>query len=116
VFSARVGAESYCEWCKTPFAFAGAGWAHRTRYCCKECAHEADLERRRQTYVSLRPSVEFDEWHICQRCGETFMPGRCGALYCSTRCRVAAHRAKRRVADEDNGTNVVDSIRKPDHA
>jgi hypothetical protein len=29
----------------------------------------------------------------CDQCGETFEAGRSGARFCSTRCRVAAHRA-----------------------
>src|SRR5207248_1309077 len=87
-------ASSYASERPTPFNFAGAGWAHRTEYCCKECARQADLERRRQGYVSVRPSEEFGEWQSCKRCGEEFMPRRSGAVCCSTGCRVAAHRAK----------------------
>jgi hypothetical protein len=30
----------------------------------------------------------------CTHCGESFHPKRSSARYCSTRCRVAAHRAK----------------------
>lgn len=33
-------------------------------------------------------------WRSCQRCAASFL-GRRGALYCSTRCRVAAFRARR---------------------
>ena len=93
VFSERVPAESFCRRCKTPFNFAGARWPH-AEYCCKECVHDADLERRRQAYESQRPNEEYGDYFCCKRCGEEFMPGRWGALYCSTRCRVAAHRAK----------------------
>ena len=42
--------QGHCLRCQTPFNFTGAGWAHRTEYCCKECARQADLERRRQGY------------------------------------------------------------------
>jgi hypothetical protein len=31
----------------------------------------------------------------CAHCGETFVPKRTTARYCSTRCRVAAHRAQK---------------------
>ena len=31
----------------------------------------------------------------CQHCGDSFNPKRRDARYCSTRCRTAAHRAKR---------------------
>ena len=34
----------------------------------------------------------------CGHCAQEFRPKRFDALYCSTRCRVAAHRAKRRAA------------------
>ena len=30
----------------------------------------------------------------CERCGDDFTPASHSALYCSTRCRVAAHRAR----------------------
>ena len=32
--------------------------------------------------------------HKCAHCGEPYTPQRAGGLYCSARCRVAAHRAK----------------------
>ena len=31
----------------------------------------------------------------CEKCGEPFYPARSDARFCSTKCRVAAHRAKR---------------------
>ena len=30
----------------------------------------------------------------CAKCGQEFQPERATAIYCSARCRVAAHRAK----------------------
>jgi hypothetical protein len=38
-------------------------------------------------WVSPRP---------CAQCGATFTPKRSSAQFCSTRCRVAAHRGKSR--------------------
>ena len=34
---------------------------------------------------------------ICQHCGEPFQSKRVHKLYCSGRCRVAAHRARREI-------------------
>lgn len=52
------------------------------RYCSASCRRQAANNRRRRSHYLQ-----------CKRCGATFT-GRVDARYCSTRCRVAAHRAK----------------------
>lgn len=37
-------------------------------------------------------------WKVCPRCNESFAPQRSTAVYCSTRCRMAAHKKKHRAA------------------
>ena len=51
---------------------------------------EAALRKLRLRVDALRDGEALPE---CQHCGESFA-GRSDARYCSTRCRVAAHRAK----------------------
>lgn len=57
------------------------------RTCCNGCRTKVERNKKRQqrgTDLSARP---------CVHCGVTFAPKRSTARYCSTRCRVAAHRA-----------------------
>jgi hypothetical protein len=84
------------------------------RYC-DECAErrraEANREaqRRRRQRETRQRRLAAGVWKrtehflvgaavACANCGETFPPERTTARYCSTRCRVAAHRAKKRGA------------------
>jgi hypothetical protein len=53
-------------------------------YCSTECATDARKQARRVGRSK----------HLCERCGAAFTPRRADARYCSTRCRVAAHRAR----------------------
>jgi hypothetical protein len=91
----------------------GASYLGRRRWRhCPACAraHTALLSRARQ---QRRRAREKRERHIaaglargdgryiyeevgrcCDHCGAHFMPKRTTARYCSTRCRVAAHRAR----------------------
>jgi hypothetical protein len=55
-------------------------------FCSRECAREVRNERRRAANALLS--------RACGHCGETFRPARVDARFCSTRCRVAAHRAR----------------------
>jgi hypothetical protein len=59
--------------------------------CSPECRREAERRRsaarREQVWVPPSPVV-------CERCGEKFEARRSDARFCSTRCRVAAHRAQ----------------------
>lgn len=54
------------------------GWRRRWKRNCRAC-----LEARH-----VRAEV------VCARCDSSFIPKRKDAVYCSGRCRVAAHRAK----------------------
>ena len=55
------------------------------RYCGPACAAQARNARRRAARaLGPRP---------CECCGQEYQPSRRDARYCSTRCRVAAHRA-----------------------
>jgi hypothetical protein len=82
------------------------------RLYCLDCgarrqaeANRANQRRRRQWQTTKRqlaagmlhkgaaPILEYR--HIpCAHCGEPFFPRRASGRFCSTRCRVAAHRAK----------------------
>jgi hypothetical protein len=94
-----------CSYCGTRF-----GWirfygdvveARGIRYCCGECAHDADLKRRRQTYLGREPG-----YCECAWCGGFFI-ARAGAAYCSGSHRVAAHRARKRAANGELVPNAV---------
>jgi hypothetical protein len=70
-----------CSRCGQPFV------VHGTQvYCSIECAREERNERRREAN-ERRPRE-------CARCGKTFTPTRSDALFCSGRCRIAAHRLR----------------------
>ncbi len=62
--------------------FTGIGGA---RFCSQDC-YDADLAERRRRPPST---------HVCACCGDSF-EARADARFCSTRCRVAAHRDARR--------------------
>lgn len=57
---------------------------------------EAGMRRARLRLEALRAGEVLPE---CEQCGETIV-GRSDARYCSTRCRVAAHRAKPKAVRE----------------
>lgn len=61
------------------------------------------LRRRETVYRSARLRLEAlragEVLPVCAQCGET-IAGRSDARYCSTRCRVAAHRAKPKAVRE----------------
>jgi hypothetical protein len=62
-----------------------------TATCTDACAKKRrDATRTRKP----RPHVAH-ELRPCAQCGERFLPHRADALFCSLRCRVAAHRAKK---------------------
>jgi hypothetical protein len=58
-------------------------------YCSPECKTEARRQRRADEREPKRPIK-------CAECGERFTPIRSTARFCSTRCRMAAHRADKR--------------------
>jgi len=60
------------------------------RYCSKRCVLDAWNARRRQGRALKRETVK------CGQCNTSFEPKRITARFCSSRCRVAAHRAVKR--------------------
>jgi hypothetical protein len=77
-----------CPHCGKPFLGRGGGWSSPF-YCSERCAREARNERRRAARLRRRqPHVS-----TCAHCGDKFVHQRATGRYCSTRCRVAAHRA-----------------------
>ena len=52
-------------------------------YCCTECRWKAG---------NAQKKVKRDPVN-CQHCNQAFTPARSDAKYCSSKCRVAAHRA-----------------------
>ena len=84
----------------SPSSFAPAPlWIHRRysrlHFCCQECAGAFE-DTRRERHNARRRQKRAEaarEPLACENCGEPFTPRRSDARYCSTRCRVAAHRA-----------------------
>lgn len=64
----------------------------RNSYCSEICQRAYISEKNR------RPKIETG----CEHCGETFVKPRSEARFCSSRCRVAAHRARKK--SESPGT------------
>jgi hypothetical protein len=64
---------------------------------CAACNIERTLERNRANARSWRQRkglIKRPDEQQCPHCLETFTPKRSTAQFCSTRCRVAAHRGK----------------------
>ena len=85
----------YCGNCSRVMFTYGVG---PRRYCCDNCRESATAKRRQD--------VAHDR--TCQHCDQPFT-GRADARYCSTRCRVAAHRAKR-CPRKSSAPGAVDSL------
>jgi hypothetical protein len=64
-----------------------------TTLACDQCRRR---ERKRLSQREWRGSDVPHDPRPCGHCGETFQPERTTARYCSTRCRVAANRAKKK--------------------
>jgi hypothetical protein len=67
-------------------------------YWCENGKHVSigtPCSTRHSPWLALRPNRPQQD---CQHCGTAFAPARSDARYCSGRCRVAAHRARRREA------------------
>jgi hypothetical protein len=79
---------------------------YRERCCRGELdtrAHSSDTPRPPRPPVTARGARVGSQplrGRACERCGQTFAPRRSDARYCSGRCRVAAHRARRFAAAE----------------
>jgi hypothetical protein len=76
-----------CAECGAEYAIP-AGRDQRVQRC-RRCDRKHLSQKQRQRRQSSRQRSQ-----SCARCGEAFTPQRATARYCSTRCRVAAHRAK----------------------
>jgi hypothetical protein len=63
-----------------------------TRYCSRRCLRARWRRRWRRSRAKVPDDLR------CGRCGGSFTPTRSDARYCSLRCRVAAHRARRKEA------------------
>lgn len=72
--------QTWCHYCHRMMWCRQVG---RLSYCCDYC-RTAQAERRAQWRAPSRTRT-------CERCATDF-EGRADARYCSTRCRVAAHR------------------------
>jgi hypothetical protein len=57
------------------------------------CSNQCNKVRRDKTRIRGDRKPADHTPKPCQHCGERFVPTRSDARYCSTRCRVAAHRA-----------------------
>jgi hypothetical protein len=92
VFRARPAWQGRCSYsqCRAPYDFSGTRWGHSANYCSAECNHDADLERKRNSY---REQKERERQPLeCGWCGKHFTPRRTTAEFCSTKCRVYAWR------------------------
>ncbi len=87
----------------TPFHLEHRSWC--TKWCrldqpvCPTCrrADRAAKQRRRRALAKVaRVAVP-----TCPHCGREFIQGRADQVFCSARCRVAAHRAARRAAEPE---------------
>jgi hypothetical protein len=80
-----------CHRCQTRFLCR----SYRTRYCSERCYAEAQALHQRgwRAERAKSPLYSLDD-RPCGHCRREFRPKRRDTLYCSIRCRVAAHRAK----------------------
>ena len=83
----------HCEDCGKPIYWSGY-WSVKW-YRCPRCYKSNRPEERRQLarrrYKQLRVAIPQP---LCKQCGEKFKAVRKDAKYCSSRCRVAAHRVE----------------------
>jgi hypothetical protein len=75
-----------CQVCGQPYLGHNLDEEIAPFYCSVTCRTEAKRLRRVAARVPKKPIR-------CAECSERFMPQRSTARFCSTRCRVAAHRA-----------------------
>jgi hypothetical protein len=97
----------WCRRCKQKKHMAAGAWV------CLECQQEHAAEanrknqrrrrqrekRQRRQEAGIEMSKGFFKVELpipCAHCGEPFLPARSTGRYCSTRCRVAAHRGAKR--------------------
>lgn len=68
--------------------------SHHCQGCLRALKRESNLKAARE-YRIRNGLVKVTDCMNCAHCGEAFKPQRSTARFCSTRCRVAAHRAQR---------------------
>ena len=80
--------------CDAANLFSGRGPIQSACVNCRRDHHRAmhNLAARRRRRAS--GEVTTPSTKPCETCGESFSPKRSTARFCSTKCRVAAHRAK----------------------
>jgi hypothetical protein len=63
--------------------------------CCSDgCRKQHRRQKNTATVQRLRERRRDDRWQNCAQCSTEFTPKRSTARFCSTACRVAAHRAR----------------------
>jgi uncharacterized C2H2 Zn-finger protein len=83
-----------CPRCSKRFLGRGSEWC-APFYCSIQCRTDARNQRRaeKRAYARQRSAV----LRKCAQCGRLFKPQRETARFCSTACRVAAHRFTGRI-------------------
>lgn len=75
-----------CPTCKKQFYTSN----YRRVYCNWRCQYAAQIDRNKQR----RKTAKLNRKYVCQCCGESFMPTRVDARYCSSSCRQKAYRQR----------------------
>lgn len=98
---ARYTRVRYGWWLKPPRWTYDDGWSRESGrprdYACSDRCYRAKEAARLRAYRAAHPTATITRIVGCAGpgCAETFTPKRADARFCSTRCRVAAHRAAR---------------------
>jgi hypothetical protein len=66
----------------------------RTGFCSGDCRQQHRRQQNTATVQRLRQRRRDSIWQDCAHCSAEFTPKRSTARFCSTACRVAAHRAR----------------------
>lgn len=86
-------ARTCCKNCNTTITAPDWGFTGRLPSYCGACRELVNRELSRTTSQTYRDRKRQPKQpQPCAHCGETFLPQRSTAQFCSTRCRVAAHR------------------------
>ena len=64
----------------------------RTGFCSDDCRKQHRRQQNTATVRRIRERRRDDRWQNCAQCSAEFTPKRSTARFCSTACRVAAHR------------------------
>jgi hypothetical protein len=89
-------AEVKCANCGQDFTQGvSGGWRRRYRQRCCSDACQKLLEQREHTARRSRTRAWMRRGLVCEHCGTVLVAQRASKRFCSTRCRVAHHRAIR---------------------